>query len=171
MKWIPFAILTLIALVLQTTVLEKIEFHSVRPDLMFILAVYYALWAPWPDAGIAACILGFVFDAQSLQPMGLHTLCYGSAAYGIFRLRQFVLREHAVAQFAITAVFTLLVQLVIWIYLHSAAAGGISWGTVFRVATLTSLYTALLAPFIYSFLHRFARWTGLRVSSRTQVFR
>ena len=75
MRWFSFAILAVIALVLQTTVVPRmgIQFtrpdlvQSIRPDLVFILAVHYALWGPWPDAAIGAWILGFIASLQSGQ--------------------------------------------------------------------------------------------------------
>jgi rod shape-determining protein MreD len=133
--------------------------------------VYYALWGPWPDAGIAACILGLVFGAQTRDPMGLHAFCYGAAAFAIVRIRQAIFREHVLAQMAVTALFTFLVQFAIWLYLHFAPSSAASWGDVFRIPFLTALYTALFSPPVNWLLHRFKNQTGLRFHQRAMMFR
>ena len=171
MKWLPLAILALLAIVLQTTVVPWFRIGESGPDLLFVLAVHYALWGPWPDAGIAAWILGFVFSTQTDAPVGLHAFLYGAAAWGIMRIRQFVFREHPVTQFLVSLLFTFLVQSCIWIGLHFLATVRRSPGDVLGLCIVTAGYTAVCAPFIHAGLHRVGRWTGLRMGSRTAKFR
>jgi rod shape-determining protein MreD len=167
MRWFPFAILTLVATVLQTTVVPRVGIGGVGPDLLFLLAVHYALWGPWPDAGIAAWILGFIFGTQTDAPLGLHAFCYGAAAWGIVRMRQVVFREHPVTQFLISLAFTFLVQIAVWTLLHWLSTVRLGFGGVLGVCFVTAVYTAVCAPFVHAGLHRVGRWTGLRAVSRS----
>ncbi len=166
MKWLPFAILALVAMVLQTTVVPRLSIGGVGPDLLFILAVHYTLWGPWPDVGIAAWLLGLVFGAHTDDPVGLHAFCYGAAAWGIVRIRQIVFRDHPVTQFLVNLVFTFLVQLAVWIVLFWLSTVRLGVGEVFRICLLTAMYTAVCAPFVHAGLHRLGRWTGLRTALR-----
>ena len=116
MRWSSFAILAVVALVLQTSAIPKMEIQSVRPDLMFILAVHYALWGPWPDAAIAAWVLGLVAGTQSADRSGVHAFAFGLAAWAMMRMRQILFRDHAMTQLLITLVFTFLIQVLIGLY-------------------------------------------------------
>lgn len=161
MKWGPFIILALIALVLQTSVASWVQIHSVRPDLLLVLAVFYALWGPWPEGAIAAWLLGLLADLHSLDRIGLHALCFGLAALAIVYVRQVVFRDHAVTQIAITFVFAVLVHLLAGAY---RSWGGSGEAGVFTPALLTGVYTAIVAPYVHWLLLRLGRWTGLRPS-------
>lgn len=161
MKWSSFIILSLIAMICQS-IARDLAIYSIWPDCMFILAVHYALWGPWPDAAIAAWILGMLLGTQTLDPLGLHAFCYGVAAWGIMKMRQVVFREHALTQFVTALFFTLLVQFMV---------GSFKWWRGSNDLTLTqmlwtALFTAVLTPFLHWPLLRLGRWTGLRAVQR-----
>lgn len=163
MKWVSFGILAGVTIVLQTSATRYVEIQSIRPDLMFILAAHYALWGPWPEAAIAAWILGLLVDLQSLDRLGLHAFSFGLAAWAIVRIRQIVFRDHAATQIAITLLFTFLIQLGVALYrrwgIDNPTSGGILWP-----ALLTGLYTAICAPYLHWLLIRLGRWTGLKAT-------
>lgn len=166
MKWLPFGILAVVGIVCQTTIVPYLRVRGVGPDWMFVLAVYYALWGPWPEAAIGAWILGVVTDLESTgmagSRIGLHAFCYGAAAWGIIRTRQAVMRGHWLAQVFIALVFGLGVEVVVRLYQHwsapqlSLAEAG--WGAI-----LSAVYTAACAPFLLWGLTRLSRLTGLKV--------
>jgi rod shape-determining protein MreD len=161
-RWFPFAILAAVAIVLQTSLVPYIEIQAVRPDLMFILAAHYAMWGPWPDAAIAAWILGLLPGLFSIEHnVGVHAFCFGLAAWAIMRVRQIVFRDHAITQLLITLVFTVLIQLLIGWYRRWGAPGD---GGVVWPAIMTGVYTAACAPYLHWLLIRLGRWTGLRTS-------
>lgn len=162
MRWFSFAILAVVTLVLQTAVVPRLEIQSVRPDLVFILAVHYALWGPWPQAAIAGWILGLLAGLQSADRIGVQAFCFGLAAWAIIKIRQVVFRDHAITQLLITFVFTVLVQMMIGLYRRwgvPLVEGGVLWPTI-----LTGVYTAACAPYLHWLLIRLGRWTGLRVN-------
>jgi rod shape-determining protein MreD len=174
MKWLPFAILAVAGIVCQTTIVPHMRVRwfgpEIGPDWMFILAVFYALWGPWPEAAIAAWILGVVTDLESAgmagSRIGLHAFCYGAAAWGIIRTRQAVMRGHWLAQVFITLVFALGVEAAVRLYQHwSAPAMGLGdagWG-----AMLSAAYTAAWAPILLWALMRLGRLAGLKVETQS----
>ena len=171
MKWLPFGILGVIAVVCQTTVVPRMAIHSIWPEWTFVLVVHYALWGPRPDAAIAAWLLGLIVDFQSADPIGLHAFCYGAAAWAILRVRQLMFRDHPVTHVAVTLVFTFAVQLLIAVYrwwsLSAPSAGAGLWFS----ALLIALYTALWAPVLHWLLIRMGKWTGLAAAARFSRYR
>jgi len=162
MKWTSFAILAGVAVVLQTSATPFIAIQSIRPDLLFVLAAHYALWGPWPDAAIAAWILGLAADLQSVDRIGAHAFCFGLAAWAIMRLRQIVFRDHAATQIVITLTFTVLIQVAVALYRRWGATG--EPPVILWPALLTGAYTAVCAPYLHWLLIRLSRWTGLRAT-------
>jgi len=168
MKWLPFAILGVAAIVCQTTILPLTAIRAIWPEWTFVLAMHYALWGPWPGAAIAAWLLGLVVDLQSAppDPVFLHAFCYGAAAWVILRVRGLLVPNHPMTQALATLVLAFGVQLLVsgyraWKWPDSAA-GEYFWGTAF----FTALYTAAWAPILHWPLIRLNRWAGLRSSRR-----
>ena len=173
MKWFPFAILAVIGIVCQTTLvplirLDWFESGRIGPDWMFILAVYYALWGPWPDAAMAAWILGFVLDLFTLQTggrVGLHAFCYGAAAWGSIRVRHVVIRSHPIAQFLIALVFATGIEVATLLYRCWSVPGPgpyVAW----HAGLLSAVYTSICTPPLLWILTRLTWLTGLRPESR-----
>jgi len=165
MKWGPFIILALATIVLQTSVLAGFPLWGAFPDLMFVLAVHYAMWAPWPEAGLAAWILGFILGAESagVGTAALYAFCYGAAAWLIVLLRQVLFREHPATQVLVTLVFALGVQLAAEAF-HGWKAGRPALAVGAWPAALgTAVLTAAVAPLVHRGLAVLGGWTGLRV--------
>jgi rod shape-determining protein MreD len=169
-KWIPFCILAAVAIILQTNshLLPRL-LPRATPDLMFLLAVYYALWGPSPHAAIAAWGLGLLLGMHTLDGIGPHALAYGAAAWCILKLRSGIYRDHPLAHFAITLVFALGVQICIGLY-RWWKLGGLS-GAEFWPLLLAAVYTAALAPPVFWLLDHLAPWTGLRHPRRSGSYR
>jgi rod shape-determining protein MreD len=172
MKWTAFAILAVVTLVLQTTVIPAMAIHSIRPDWMLILAVHYALWGPLQNAAIAAWILGLLVGLESTAPdrIALYALGYGAAAWGILRVRQALFRDHPLTQVVVTFLACLLVQLLAGLYRWWAIGSGYNQSVLWP-AVFTSLYTAAWAPYLHWALLRLNRWTGLRQSHNVAGYR
>ena len=173
MKWFPFAILALVAIVCQTTLVQAVAIRSIRPEWTFILAVHYALWGPWPDAAIAAWVLGLAVDLQSAapNPVGLHAFTYGAAAWVILRIRNVLFRDHPATQVMLTLAFAFAVRLLVGGYFWWRTSGTATGGEIWWEAFLVALYTAAWAPLLHWPLIRLAKWTGLRTTRRFSASR
>ncbi len=170
MKWTVFAILAVVFLVLQTTLGSAIAIQSIRPNWVFVLVVFYALWGPWPDAAIAAWLLGLGVDLLSTASgggrIGLYAFCFGAAAWAMMQIRAAFFREHAVTQFVMTAVFAMLVEFLVEVFRWWTLRGAPMDRHIGGVAFFTALYTAAWAPYLHWMLLRLHRWTGLKPAHR-----
>lgn len=163
MRWLSFAILAGIVLVLQTALAPHLALGGVRPDWMFVLACFYALLGPWPDACIGAWICGLLMDLSSVGPVGLCAFSFGGTAWLIRYVREFFFREHWLAHAFVTLFGAMLVQSVIALFrLATLPKGSVPHPGLWSYAMLTSLYTAFWAPYFHWTLTRLRRVTGLR---------
>lgn len=170
MRWLPFSILAAITIVLQTTIVPAMAIASARPDWMLILAVHYALWGRWPEAAIAAWILGLLVDLQTSFPLysgvvGLYAFAYGLAVCLILRVRTALFRDHFLTQMLLTGILALGVHLFVnvfhWWQARTAAATQIT--SMLTLSVFTAVYTAVWAPYLQWPLIKASRWTGLPV--------
>lgn len=170
MKWTAFVILAIITLICQTTVVPVMAIQSIRPNWMFVLAAFYGLWGPWPDAAIAAWLLGLGVDLQTVGSggghIGLYAMCFGAAAWAMIRIRSAFFREHAVTQFVMTLLFALAVELIVGAFRYGSLRSARPEIEVWWPAFFTALYTAAWAPYLHWGLLRLHRWTGLKPAHR-----
>ncbi|MHC4154375.1 MAG: rod shape-determining protein MreD [Planctomycetota bacterium] len=74
MRWIRFALLIILAAVLQAGVLENFR---IKPDLLLILLVFFAIYADTPNAIIASFTIGFAADISVGSAMGPQIISFG----------------------------------------------------------------------------------------------
>ncbi len=171
MRWLTFGILAGICLVLQTALAPHLAIAGVRPDWMFVLAVFYAMLGPWPDACIAAWILGLLVDLASANGggyghIGLYAFAFGGTAWLILQVRELVFPEHWLAHTVLTFLGALLVQAAVAAYRSVTMPSGPALATgVWMYGLLTALYTTFWAPYFHWVLIRLRRAAGLRAGA------
>jgi rod shape-determining protein MreD len=73
MHWFRFAVLVLLATVLQASLLAD---WNTKPDLLLILLVFFAVYCDTSDAIICSFVIGFAADLIG-QTMGPQMISYG----------------------------------------------------------------------------------------------
>ncbi len=170
MRWISFAVLACVFLILQTSLAGWVEVLGVRPDWVLILVLYYALHARGSDAMLAGWILGMLVDLCGSERMGLFALTYGLCAASVVRVRGLLFRDHPLSDFLVTCVFALIAQLLHVVY-RLGYVPGTSAPAAIGEAVLTALYTAAWAPYVQWCLRRADRLLGTRANARSSPAR
>jgi len=65
MRWLRFAVLVLVATILQTSLIGMISLQGARPDLLLILLVFFAISIDPRDAIVASFAIGFAADLSN----------------------------------------------------------------------------------------------------------
>jgi len=167
MRWVSFIILACIGIVLQTTVAHRLQINHIGPDLMFIIAVHYALHASSPDAMIAAWLLGFTTDLFGPGQLGVFAFAYGLIALLVVQLRDSMFRDHPYTSLFTTLICAWMVHMTAgahFLLSHPQAHRGIL--DVLLHATYTAMYTAALGPHLHWLLGRFRGPLGLVSTGR-----
>lgn len=177
MRWFPFAILLYLTTVLQTAFAPFIAIHTVQPDLMVILAVYYAMHARRYDALIACWIIGLVTDLAGTSytdlgysNLGVSALGLGLLGLVIVNLRELTFRESGASQLLTTFLAKLCLNLIVGSHMLYVIDDMGRFGDVFTVAFWQATYTAALALYGYWILKqlRFILGVGLAEGIRTR---
>lgn len=174
MRWIAFAILVYCVTVVQTAVAPFMAVNTIRPDLMVIVAVYYALTASKYDAMLACWIIGLVIDLTGASytsggNVGLYAFSFGLIAMIIVKVRDLTFRESPLTQVFFTAATKVAVAMLAGVHmLHRLDDWG-RLGDVFKAAVFSAIYTAILAPYAHWLLRRLRTILGLSATRRIRV--
>ncbi|MFH1419068.1 MAG: rod shape-determining protein MreD [Planctomycetota bacterium] len=174
MHWIAFAILVYVLTCLQAAVVPFFEVHTIRPDLVLIVAVFYALSARTYDALLACWFIGLAVDLSGISyqhhaNVGIHAISLGLIALAIVKLRAFVFRESVLTQIVVTFVAKLLLVLLVGLHMLYVVDDGGRLGDVAVRGFYAAVYTAALAPYGHWFLKRFRTALGIGMTHRLRV--
>jgi len=149
MRWFRFAVLVLVATILQTSLIGMISLWGARPDLLLILLVFFAISIDPRDAIVASFAVGFAADLSNpiRGLMGPQIISFGvfgtllSDVHSIISIQR--LSHQAVTIFIIGVLTALLSYLLTFFKAEPAAAH-------FAAQLLWQpLYSAILGPFLF----------------------
>lgn len=165
MQFIFFCIFFFLGIILQGgNILNFIELGelNIKPDVLIILLVFFALRVDDITAIIVSFLLGFAADLIIL-PLGPFVIAYVLAGYAVSSIKKSAIVNSIISQ-------SFLVFLTVLTIFFAASAikfianKDISSHLVFR-AFATALYSALIAPFMIWFLELISPVFGLGKSS------
>ena len=124
------------ALLLQTTVFSDVTLLRAKPELVYLVAIVFAI-IEGPNAGaVVGFIGGMAQDFLSIAPKGITALTLTLLGYVVGLLRQYIV-SHGLVSFLLGQLNEPFVDLA-------------------RVAALSALYNAVLTPLAFPLLRRLA---------------
>ncbi|MBS3733579.1 MAG: hypothetical protein KGY99_01490 [Phycisphaerae bacterium] len=173
MRWVAFAILAYVAVLLQTTVTGLIRiggfaFGGIRPDLPATLAVFVALRVrDGTDAMLAALVLGAALDMTVVggpggeTALGVLPLTYVLGAAVVYYVREALFAERITTQVILALGFALLVHAG-WVSAQALLNAGTMTWAAYRAMLLQAVgvaaYTGAVMPLVVAALRRCERW-------------
>jgi len=151
MRWLRFAALVLVATILQTSFVGVIHIWEpdIKPNLLLILLVFFAIYSGPQDAVIASFSIGFAADLSSpvRELMGPQIISYGvlgtllSDVHGIISIRR--MPHQAIAIF-VAGVLTALLSYLLTFFRAESVATRLSAELLWQ-----PLYSAVIGPFLF----------------------
>ena len=170
MRWPAYFVLAYVAVGVQVGGGAAAAVGGVGPDLPLLVVVLAALNAPPAEAMYGGLLIGAMQDLVTAQPLGLFALAYGATAAVVGRAAEHVRRGHPLTHvaFGLVGGGIVGVLLVVHDFFHPAGAAVVRDGVVVapavrvgvRVAFVSALYTAVLAPVVIGPLMRLHRLFG-----------
>lgn len=150
MKWVWFAVLICAAAVLQADLIKIVAVTSlnIKPDLLLILLIFFAVFADTTDALITSFIIGVAADViASGFPMGTWTISFTIAGTAVAYLNSVL---------AVRQMFYQGLAIFIGGFLAGVLSQFLAFLTnqptisnVYSVIFGTSLYSGLVGPFLF----------------------
>lgn len=149
MKWLRVAFLVCIVAVLQAGVVNAIAVTSlnIKPDLLLVLMVFFAVFSTSRDAIITSFVIGFTADIISTGlPMGPRTISFGLIGTLLAHIHS-VLALRKIFPQAVAVFFSGMLAVSITNFLTSLA-GHAAVPHSYAVVLGTSLYSSIASPFL-----------------------
>jgi rod shape-determining protein MreD len=160
-RWSRFLLIAVLAVLVQVTLMRVAGRQGSRPDLPAAVLVAFALGLRPGEGFLAGLILGFGRDLFTTQAFGLATGGFALLGFGLGWVRATGYTDHpaahAVLGFLAAVLFSGASVLVAGMHGSGPAVGSVA-GMTWRMA----LGTAVLAVALTWWVHRRARWFGLR---------
>lgn len=164
MQWFRFAILILIATILQAQMIDIFAVSNlhIKPDLLLILLVFFAVYCNTTEAIITSFIIGFNSDIIGLT-MGPHIISFGLFGTLLTYLNR-VITIRGMPHQAVTIFTTSVIAGTLAILLTSLK-GLEAAPHRFSILMGTSIYSSLVGPF---FFLPFAWWMQMKTHRFTR---
>jgi rod shape-determining protein MreD len=143
MRWLRFGVFVLIVAIFQASVLAGL---NIKPDLLLILLVFFAIYCNTTEAIITSFAIGFVADIIG-SAMGPYTISFGLFGTLLAYLHRAVAIRKMSYQAAVIFVICLLAGTLA--YLLTFIKGPAVADSFQGVAFGTALYSAIVGPFLF----------------------
>ena len=157
MNWFRFAVLLVIAMVLQAGVVDILAFANSKPDLLLILLVFFAVYSDTSNAIITSFVIGFASDIIIGSAMGPQTVSFGLFGTLLAYLHRVVAIKKMHYQSLVIALTGFLAG-TLALFLSSLKDQPIA-PNAFTILLGTSIYSAVVGPFLFSLLSWWIRMT------------
>jgi len=143
MRWFRFAVLVLLATVLQASFFAD---SNIKPDLLLILLVFFAIYCNTSDAIITSFTIGFAADLIG-RTMGPQMIGFGLFGTALAYLHQVIAIRKMTYQFLAIFVTALLAGSMV--YFLNFLKGEPTPQNMFAALFGMALYSALVGPFLF----------------------
>ncbi len=146
MHWFRFAVLLILATILQASLLDVISVSGTRPDLLLILLVFFAIYRDVDDAIITSFSIGFASDIIGAS-MGPGILSFGLlGTFLCYLTRFFSIRTMPLQTFVIFIFGFIAAYLSSFLsYFQNQMPIKYLYGSLLG----TPLYSAIIGPFLF----------------------
>jgi len=162
MRWLIFAALTLVVLILQTTLVRWLQVGHAAPDLLVVLLIFLALYGDRRNVLLANWFLGLARDLYSDGPLGLYALLFLAVGWFIGSHRDKLFTDHFITHLILGFSATFLCGGVV-VTTECLVYGLPEWGKLMGRMAGAAIYTAALSPFLFLLLRFPRRWMRLHL--------
>ncbi len=161
-RTLSLAAVILTALLLQTTVFADVKLLGVRPELMYLVTIVFAMLEGPSSGAIVGFAGGMAQDFLLDEPKGIMALTLTLLGYAVGLLRQYIVSPSPLLPTFLVAGGTFVGVLFYRLVAFLLGQGSTTVLYVLKVAGLSALYNAVLTPLLYPLLRRIAEGSRSR---------
>lgn len=166
MRYLVLTILFLLSLILQSTLFTHLTIAGIKPDLVLILIIFYAILHGPKEGALAGIIGGLLQDLLFGQNLCMNALTKLTVGYLFGLLERKIYRENLLIPMLMVFTGTLINE--VFLYLFRVTVG-ISTGNLISIRgiiLISAIYNCGLAPFMYPKFYISSQKGLLRITDR-----
>ena len=149
---VVFAVAGVLAVVVQTTLVQRLTFLPAAPDLIVTLCVYLGLHYHSAGGAVGAFLLGYLLDTFSGAVPGLYSLTMTLVFGMVYLLSKRLWMENPMSNIAAVALGSAVKIVTVVLYFAVASTRAVSWWVVMRTLTVEALLALVCAPAVFALL-------------------
>ena len=146
-RLLALAVVLVVAVLIQSTVLARLRLAGVRPDLLVLAVVSVAVATDPTTGAVFGFVAGLVADLLFDLPVGVSALVYTAVGFTVGTVRVYVTSHRPLVHLVLAGAASLASVWCCGLLLRVFDLS--SWATVTRAGPLVALYNLLLTPFVY----------------------
>jgi len=146
-RLLALAMVLVVAVLVQSTVLARLTVAGVRPDLLVLAVVSVAVATDPTTGAVFGFVAGLVADLLFDLPVGVSALVYVAVGFAVGTVRVYVTSHRPLVHLVLAAAASLASVWCCGLLLRVFDLS--SWAAVARAGPLVAVYNLLLAPFVY----------------------
>jgi rod shape-determining protein MreD len=146
-RLLALAVVLVVAVLVQSTVLARLRLAGVRPDLLVLAVVSVAVATDPTTGAVFGFVAGLVADLLFDLPVGVSALVYTAVGFAVGTVRVYVTSHRPLVHLVLAGAASLASVWSCGLLLRVFDLS--SWATVTRAGPLVALYNLLLTPFVY----------------------
>ena len=146
-RLLALAVVLVVAVLVQSTVLARLTLAGVRADLLVLAVVSVAVATDPTTGAVFGFVAGLVADLLFDLPVGVSALVYTAVGFAVGTVRVYVTSHRPLVHLVLAGAASLASVWCCGLLLRVFDLS--SWATVTRAGPLVALYNLLLTPFIY----------------------
>ena len=151
MKVFLKGLIVISGLLIQLTILNLFALQGLKPDLMFVIVLVFALSEGAEEGAVVGFFSGILQDIFSVGLLGVHALIKTVTGFISGILRERIFAEHILFVVPLITLFATIVKGVLMFLVLRAfdmELNNLFW-SIKQVIIPEALYNSLLSPFIY----------------------
>jgi rod shape-determining protein MreD len=146
-RLLALALVLVVAVLVQSTVLARLTVAGVRPDLLVLAVVSVAVATDPTTGAVFGFVAGLVADLLFDLPVGVSALVYVAVGFAVGTVRVYVTSHRPLVHLVLAGAASLASVWCCGLLLRVFDLS--SWAAVLRAGPLVAVYNLLLTPFVY----------------------
>ena len=150
-------LIIIIALIIQLTILNSFTLQGIKPDLILILVIAFALLKGPEEGAIVGFFSGLLQDIFSIGLLGVHALIKTVTGFLCGLLKERMFAEHILFVIPLVTIFATIFKSGLMFLVLDAfgmEAANLIW-SLKHISIPEALYNGFLSPFIYLGIKKF----------------
>ena len=163
-RLLALAVVLVVAVLVQSTVLARLRLAGVRPDLLVLAVVSVAVATDPTTGAVFGFVAGLVADLLFDLPVGVSALVYTAVGFAVGTVRVYLTSHRPPVHLVLAGAASLASVWCCGLLLRVFDLS--SWAAVARAGPLVALYNLLLTPFVYPVVWALAERLPARPAQR-----